>query len=109
MRLVTFRHEGLQEIGALTEADSKIIVLQAAEKLRSGRLSLHLQSMLAFLQGGSAAREAASQAMEFAPSQKPEGNLRARTQVELLSSGRRPELNRDFMAIEQHVINCTRR
>ena len=109
MRLVTFRHEGLQEIGALAGADSKIVALQAAEKLRSGRPSLHFQSMLAFLRGGSVARDVAAQAMEFAASQQPEGVFLDRSQAELLAPVPRPESIRDFMVFEQHVINCTRR
>jgi hypothetical protein len=59
MRLVTFQQQGLQEIGALTEADSKIIRLQAAEQLRNGEENPHFQSMLAFLQGANASRDAA--------------------------------------------------
>jgi 2-keto-4-pentenoate hydratase/2-oxohepta-3-ene-1,7-dioic acid hydratase in catechol pathway len=109
MRLVTFRQEGLQEIGALTDADSKIVGLQAAERLRSGKPSLHLQSMLAFLQGAAAAREAAEKAVEFAVSRRPDGVLFDRASVELLSPVPRPESIRDFMVFEQHVINCTRR
>jgi hypothetical protein len=71
MRLVTFQHQGVQEIGALAESDSKIIRLQAAEKLRSGAANPHLQSMLAFLQGGSESRDAAQRAIEFGLSQRP--------------------------------------
>ncbi len=55
MRLVTFRHQGQQEIGALVDADSKIIRLQNAEELRSGEINPHFQSMLAFLNGAGAA------------------------------------------------------
>jgi 2-keto-4-pentenoate hydratase/2-oxohepta-3-ene-1,7-dioic acid hydratase in catechol pathway len=109
MRLVTFRHEGLQEVGAFIDADSKIIALQAAERLRSGRSSLHLQSMLAFLQGGAAAREGAQQAVEFATSQRPDSVILDRNSVELLAPVPRPESIRDFMVFEQHVVNCTRR
>ncbi len=109
MRLVTFRQEGLQEVGAFTDADSTIIALQAAERLRSGRSSLHLQSVLAFLQGGAAAREAAEQAIEFANAQRPHGVIFERASVELLSPLPRPESIRDFMVFEQHVVNCTRR
>ena len=109
MRLVTFRREGLQEIGALADADSKIIALQPAERLRCGKPSLHLQSMLAFLQGASASRDAAAQAIEFALSQRPDGVSIDRASVEILSPLPRPESIREFMVFEQHVINCTRR
>lgn len=109
MRLITFRHQGLQEIGALTEADRKVVRLQAAEQLRSGQPHAHLADMLAFLQGGAAARETAQRALEFASSQRPANVFLARSSVELLSPVPRPESIRDFMVFEQHLINCTRR
>jgi 2-keto-4-pentenoate hydratase/2-oxohepta-3-ene-1,7-dioic acid hydratase in catechol pathway len=109
MRLATFQVQGLEEIGALTEADSKIIRLQAAEQLRSGEANPHLQTMLAFLQGGSASREAAQRTIEFALSQRPQSVVIERASVELLSPVPRPESIREFMVFEQHVINCTRR
>jgi 2-keto-4-pentenoate hydratase/2-oxohepta-3-ene-1,7-dioic acid hydratase in catechol pathway len=109
MRLATFQLQGLLEIGALTDGDSTILRLQAAEKLRSGEAIPQFQSMLYFLRGGSAARDAAQRAIEFARSQHPEGVAIKRTSVELLSPVPRPESIREFMVFEQHVINCTRR
>ena len=109
MRLITFRHLGQQEIGALADADSKVIRLQAAEELRCGESNPHFQSMLAFLQGGSASRDAAQQTFEFALSQRPDGIVIDRETIELLSPIPRPESIREFMVFEQHVINCTRR
>ena len=109
MRLVTFRHQGPQEIGTLTQADSKIIRLQAAEALRSGQANPHLQDMPAFLGGGGAARDSAQQAVEFALGQRPDGVVIERASVDLLSPVPRPESIREFMVFEQHVINCTRR
>jgi 2-keto-4-pentenoate hydratase/2-oxohepta-3-ene-1,7-dioic acid hydratase in catechol pathway len=109
MRLVTFRRQEFQEIGVLTEADSRIIRLQTVEQLRSGEANPHFQSMLEYLQGGSAARDAAQRAIEFALSQRPEGVVIERASVELLSPVPRPESIREFMVFEQHVINCTRR
>ena len=109
MRLVTFQLQGRQEIGALAEADSQIIRLQTAEQLRTGEDSPFFHSMLAFLQGGSAARDAAQKAIEFALSQQPEGVTIPRAGVKLLSPVPRPESIREFMVFEQHVVNCTRR
>jgi 2-keto-4-pentenoate hydratase/2-oxohepta-3-ene-1,7-dioic acid hydratase in catechol pathway len=109
MRLVTFQLQGLQEIGALTEADSIIIRLQAAEHFRSGEANPHFQTMLAFLQGASAARDAAQRTIEFTLSERPEGVAIVRASVELLSPVPRPESIREFMVFEQHVINCMRR
>ena len=109
MRLVTFQQQGHQEIGALAETDSIIIRLQAAEQLRSGEANPYFQTMLALLQGGSAARDAAEQTLHFALSQRPEGVAMERASVDLLSPVPRPESIREFMVFEQHVINCTRR
>jgi len=109
MRLVTFQRQDVQEIGALADQDSKITRLQAAEQFRSGEASPHFHSMLAFLQGASAARHAAQRTIEFAVTQNPEGAIIDRASVELLSPVPRPESIREFMVFEQHVINCTRR
>ena len=109
MRLATFRHHGLEQIGALVDSDRRVIRLQAAEELRSGRPDPHLASVLAFLAGGAASREAAARTIDFARSQRPEGVELERGQVDLLPPVPRPESIRDFMVFEQHVINCTRR
>ena len=90
MRLVTFQYQGVQEIGALTQEDSKVIRLQAAEQVRAGESNPHFQTMLAFLQGGSAARDAAQRTFEFALSQRPESVAIDRANVELLSPVPRP-------------------
>jgi len=109
MRLVTFQYQGHQEIGALAEEDSKIIRLHAAERLRSGETNPQFQTMLAFLQGAGASRDAGQRTIEFTLSQLPEGVVIERARVELLSPVPRPESIREFMVFEQHVINCTRR
>ena len=109
MRLITFRYLGQEEIGALADADSKVIRLQAAEQLRAGESNPQFQSTLAFLQGGSASRDAAQKTLEFALSQRPAGVTIDRANIELLSPVLRPESIREFMVFEQHVINCTRR
>ena len=109
MRLITYQYLGQEEIGALADADTKVIRLLAAEQIRCGESSPHFQSMLAFLQGGSASRESAQQTLEFALSQKPGGIAIDLANIELLSPVPRPESIREFMVFEQHVINCTRR
>ena len=65
--------------------------------------------MLAFLQGASAARDAAQQSVEFAVSQRPEGMVIDRASVEILSPVPRPESIREFMVFEQHVIKAAHR
>jgi 2-keto-4-pentenoate hydratase/2-oxohepta-3-ene-1,7-dioic acid hydratase in catechol pathway len=65
--------------------------------------------MLAFLQGGLAARDAAQAVLEFALSRGPDEVLVERTEVELLSPVPRPESIREFMVFEQHIINTIRK
>jgi 2-keto-4-pentenoate hydratase/2-oxohepta-3-ene-1,7-dioic acid hydratase in catechol pathway len=117
VRLITFRRRlhgesrgvSPEEIGALADAGSKVIRLQAAEELRRGQPHAHLASMIAFLEGGPAARETAQAALDYALRQRPEGVVLDRASVELLSPVPRPESIRDFMSFEQHAINCLRR
>ena len=106
MRLVTIRSQGQEQIGALIDADTLVVRLQACEELRHGRPAAHLADMLAFLQGGGAARDTAQSALEFASLERPEGIVLDRAGVELLSPVPRPVSIRDFMAFEQHIINC---
>ncbi|MFY9530547.1 MAG: fumarylacetoacetate hydrolase family protein [Candidatus Acidiferrales bacterium] len=109
MRLTAFRYQEQEEIGALVDADTKVIRLQTTEQLRRGKPHPHLSSMLAFLQGGAAARDTAQAALEFGRSQRPDGVLLERAKIELLSPVPRPESIRDFMVFEQHIINCIRK
>lgn len=109
MRLITFRHHGTEEIGALVESDRKAVRLQAAEQCRTGQSHPHLDGMLAFLRGGPAAREIAQSALDFALSQRPERVALNRADLQLLSPVPRPESIRDFMVFEQHITNCLRK
>jgi 2-keto-4-pentenoate hydratase/2-oxohepta-3-ene-1,7-dioic acid hydratase in catechol pathway len=117
VRLITFlskshgpsREVPVEEIGALTDSDTKIIRLQAAERLRRGQADPQLASMLALLEGGSSSRDLARAALEFALTRQPEGVVLDRGSVELLAPVPRPESIRDFMSFEQHAINCLRR
>jgi 2-keto-4-pentenoate hydratase/2-oxohepta-3-ene-1,7-dioic acid hydratase in catechol pathway len=117
VRLITFRSKSAdrsregsaEEIGALTDGETRLVRLQAAEQLRRGESSPHLISMIAFLEGGAKARETAEAALDFAVTQRPDGVMLDRGSVELLSPVPRPESIRDFMSFEQHAINCLRR
>ena len=109
MRLITFTRDGAEEIGALVGADSKVARLQSAEEARVGQPQPYFSSMLAFLQGGAAARDAAHSAIEFAIAQRPEGAVLDRSEVQFLSPVPRPESIRDFMVFEQHITNCIRK
>lgn len=109
MRLVTLRQEDQEEVGALVGADTKVVRLQAAEQFRARRTHPHLENMLAFLQGGTAARDAAQAALDFALSRRPDGVVLDRNAVQILSPVPRPESIRDFMVFEQHITNCLRK
>jgi 2-keto-4-pentenoate hydratase/2-oxohepta-3-ene-1,7-dioic acid hydratase in catechol pathway len=117
VRLITFRNkphdptreESPVEIGTLTDGDTKLVRLQAAEQLRRGQPHAQLASMIAFLEGGAAARETAQASFDFALTRRPEGVVLDRGSVELLSPVPRPESIRDFMSFEQHAVNCLRR
>jgi 2-keto-4-pentenoate hydratase/2-oxohepta-3-ene-1,7-dioic acid hydratase in catechol pathway len=117
VRLITFRNkphdptreEPPVEIGALTDGDTKLVRLQAAEQLRRGQPHPQLASMIAFFEGGATARETGQVAFDFALTRRPEGVVLDRDSIELLSPVPRPESIRDFMSFEQHAINCLRR
>jgi len=114
VRLITMLHRGKQEIGAFVSNDTQVndtqvVRLQAAAQLQSGQPHTHLDTMLAFLQGGPDARDAAQAALDFARSQRPQGILLDRSEIQLLSPVPRPESIRDFMVFEQHITNCLRK
>jgi 2-keto-4-pentenoate hydratase/2-oxohepta-3-ene-1,7-dioic acid hydratase in catechol pathway len=109
VRLITMLHRGKQEIGAFVSNDTQAVRLQAAQQVRSGQLHPHLDTMLAFLQGGPEARDTAQAALDFALSQRPPGVLLDRSEIQLLSPVPRPESIRDFMVFEQHITNCLRK
>lgn len=109
MRLITFRNQGNEEIGALAGAETKVVRLQSAEQMRTGKPQACFSNMVAFLQDDAAARERAKATIEFALAERPEGILLERGAVELLSPVPRPESIRDFMVFEQHITNCIRK
>ena len=108
MRLITFSEGQHIQIGAVCP-DQRIVKLQAAETMRSAHPSPHLDDMLSFLRGEEAARDVASSALDFALQVEPTGLLTTFDQITLLPPVPRPESIREFMAYEQHVINCARR
>jgi 2-keto-4-pentenoate hydratase/2-oxohepta-3-ene-1,7-dioic acid hydratase in catechol pathway len=117
VRLITFRRKSRdkagdefhQEIGGLTNGDTQVIRLQGAHQLLRGQTDPRLADMITFLEGGTAARETAHAALDFALTERPDGVMLDRGSVELLSPVPCPESIRDFMSFEQHSINCLRR
>ena len=81
VRLITFRkksrntvqEKSREEIGALTDGNTEVIRLQAAEELRGGQPDPRLASMIAFLEGGAAARATAPVGARFCARAKTRG------------------------------------
>lgn len=109
MKLVTFLGKAQREyIGTLVDDGRRIAVLQAGIKEKCGKPSAYFSDMLAFLEGGEAARDEAQETTDYIVSQKPPEMLIALSDVILMAPVPRPESIRDCMAFEQHVINSTR-
>ncbi len=109
MKLVTFASEdAAQYIGTLTDDNSTIAVLQAGARAMDGAPSPLFTDMLAFLRGGTQAREKAQAVVEYVTTQNPPGVLVSVDDVTLLAPLPRPESIRDFMSFEQHIINSIR-
>jgi 2-keto-4-pentenoate hydratase/2-oxohepta-3-ene-1,7-dioic acid hydratase in catechol pathway len=109
MKLVTFADaNGKPIIGALSPDQNTIAILQTGAEAQDGSASPFFDDMLAFLRGGSAAREMAASVVEFITRQQPPHATVARSDVTLLAPVPRPESIRDCMAFEQHIINTIR-
>jgi 2-keto-4-pentenoate hydratase/2-oxohepta-3-ene-1,7-dioic acid hydratase in catechol pathway len=108
MRLVTYLEQGACRVGALVPGE-RIVALQDAHSARTGASSAHLASMLALLNGDEQARDLARAAIGFALRAGDPQLLTTPERVRLLPPVPRPESIREFMAFEQHVINCARK
>lgn len=112
MKLVTFSMpsggSGAARLGALGADDQTIVDLQAAAVAMTGAEDPLLADMLAFLEGGDAARRLAQSAIEFAARQQPPGAAHRLDATALLSPLPRPRSIRDCMAFEKHVVQATR-
>lgn len=109
MKLLTYRHQGQTEIGALLPDGQHLARLQACALARGGQPSPHFVDMLAFLRGDARAREAAQALVEWAVQDAHPTHQVALGQVVPLAPVPVPESIREFMNFEQHVINCARR
>jgi 2-keto-4-pentenoate hydratase/2-oxohepta-3-ene-1,7-dioic acid hydratase in catechol pathway len=92
MKLLTFLDGGEQRLGRLLDDGETIADLTASGSQR-------LASMLAYLDGGDAAREEAEAAS---------GPTRRRDEVTLLAPLPRPRSIRDCMVFERHIVQATR-
>lgn len=109
MKLVTFdQKDDRQQIGAMTDDGRTVVALQAGAAAMTGALSPFFTDMLAFLNGGAAARDQALAVVDYAVGQKPPDAVVDFDAVHLLAPVPRPESIRDCMAFEQHIINTIR-
>jgi 2-keto-4-pentenoate hydratase/2-oxohepta-3-ene-1,7-dioic acid hydratase in catechol pathway len=92
MKLLTFRDGGEQRLGRLLDDGVTVVDLTAGG-------SPLLESMLSYLDGGDAAREAAEATAE---------PTRTLDEVTLLAPLPRPRSVRDCMVFEQHIVQATR-
>jgi len=106
---VTFdQKDDRPRIGALVDDGRTIVILQAGAEAMSGATSLFFTDMLAFLNGGAAARDHAMAVVDYVTGQKPPDAFVNVNAVRLLAPVPRPESIRDCMAFEQHIINTIR-
>ncbi len=103
MKLVTFLQNGASNIGAVTNDETTIAPLQENHRAQRGGDAPEFVDMLSFLRGDVTSRALAKTVLEEATVHVP---LR---EVTRLSPVPRPESIRDFMAFEQHILNCIRK
>ena len=109
MKLVTFyKKDGRQQIGAMADDGRTIVILQAGAAAMTGAPSPFFTDMLAFLNGGTAARDHALAVVDYVTGQNPPDAVVSVDMVRLLAPVPRPESIRDCMAFEQHIINTIR-
>jgi 2-keto-4-pentenoate hydratase/2-oxohepta-3-ene-1,7-dioic acid hydratase in catechol pathway len=109
MKFVTFacRPHGSPRLGAL-QADAVTIVDLPAAASAANMPAEHFADMLTFLDGGTAAGDAAQRVLDFATTQRPPGALLPLGDVTLLAPLPCPRSIRDCMAFEQHLIQSMR-
>jgi 2-keto-4-pentenoate hydratase/2-oxohepta-3-ene-1,7-dioic acid hydratase in catechol pathway len=112
MKLLTFtphqESSGPPRVGALLRDANTVVDLQAASQRRAGKPSPHFHEMLAFLDGGDAARQEAEELLQYAAQQQPLGAVHSLDSLDLHAPVPCPRSIRDCMAFEQHLIRAMR-
>jgi 2-keto-4-pentenoate hydratase/2-oxohepta-3-ene-1,7-dioic acid hydratase in catechol pathway len=109
MKLVTFTVSGIAEqIGAMMNDGYTIAILASGETAMDGRVSSFYSNMMAFLEGGVAARERAKAILEFITCEHPPATTIPLQEVTLLAPVPIPASMRDCLSFEQHIINSIR-
>lgn len=112
MKLVTFipgsDPSAAQLLGVLIDGDRTVVNLPAGRQVMAGAPEPFFADMLAFLDAGEAAREAAEQVRDFVSTQRPPETTYPLSDVVLLSPVPRPRSIRDCLVFEKHLIQATR-
>ncbi len=108
MKLITFTQKNKQKLAAIVD-DSQVIDLMRAHQQLFGKRYVHFNSLLAFIQAGETARAKAEQCITGIKNLQDESCLLPLEKLTLLAPIPRPVSIRDFMAFEDHIINCIRR
>jgi 2-keto-4-pentenoate hydratase/2-oxohepta-3-ene-1,7-dioic acid hydratase in catechol pathway len=107
VRLLTFCHDGAEQLGALADDGHTVVALAAAGRARDGRSAPAAGSLLELLEAGPAALEDAAALVQWAHD-APHVSFEL-ADLELLAPIPRPPSLRDAMSFETHVINSFRR
>jgi 2-keto-4-pentenoate hydratase/2-oxohepta-3-ene-1,7-dioic acid hydratase in catechol pathway len=94
MKLVTFETKGARHIGALLPGERDAVDFTASDA------APYFRDMLALIDGGKAALDAARRLLERAPRALPLADIR------LLAPVPEPRQMRDFLVFEQHIRNA---
>lgn len=95
-------------LGVLINGDRTIVNLQAGSLVMAGAPDPCFSDMLAFLDAGEAARDAAERVRDFVITQHPPETTYPVSDVVLLSPVPRPRSIRDCLVFEKHLIQATR-
>lgn len=88
--------------------ESEVIDLAVAASILQPHQQTHFQTMLSFLEGGNQAREVAENVLVQVESKGIDACLYQPNEIQLLSPLNPLSSLRDFMAFEDHIINCIR-
>lgn len=102
MKLATFARSSGTRIGAVLTDDEQVLDLQRAHELVKHDRNRHFEDMLALIDGGAKALDAARRLVEAAPDEA----LIPLEQLMLLAPIPEPRQVRDFMSFEAHLRNC---
>jgi 2-keto-4-pentenoate hydratase/2-oxohepta-3-ene-1,7-dioic acid hydratase in catechol pathway len=112
MKLVTFLPrsdpQGRQRLGVLLPDGETIAELQAGATAMSGSPSPCMTDALSWLDGGGQAFEQTQRLVEFITNQLPPDTTYRLDSVSLLAPVPRPQLIRDCLAFEKHIVQATR-